>query len=105
MGGILSLGSLACCFTSAACSAGCAMCPNACNHSTAAKLMYAVILLLTLIVSCIMLAPGVQSWLTNVPFCDNYEPDSTGGKFVKQVNIYISLWINRFFSKAQNFML
>ena len=28
MGGVLSLTSLACCFTSTACTAGCALCPN-----------------------------------------------------------------------------
>jgi len=35
-----------------------------------AKINYALILLVTVVVSCIMLAPGVQNWLTKVPFCD-----------------------------------
>ena len=66
MGGIISLSSLACCFTSAACSAGCSVCSGLCKNSTMAKLMYAVLLLSTLVVSCIMLSPGVQGWLTKV---------------------------------------
>ncbi len=70
MGGVLSLSSLACCFTSAACSAGCALCSGTCSNSTLAKLMYALLLLVTVAVSCVMLAPGVQGWLTKVPFCE-----------------------------------
>ena len=70
MGGVLSLSSLACCFGSAACSAGCSLCSGFCNNSTMAKLMYALLLLVTVIVSCIMLAPGVQGWLTKLAFCE-----------------------------------
>ena len=69
MGGILSISSLACCFTSAACSAGCSLC-SLCENSTLSKLMYALILLVTLILSCLMLTPGVQSWLQSMPFCE-----------------------------------
>jgi len=69
MGGILSLTSLACCFTSTACTAGCAMCPN-CKNSTASRIMYGLLLLATLVVSCFMLAPGIQDWLAKVPFCE-----------------------------------
>ncbi len=78
------MSSLACCFTSAACSAGCALC-NAlgCASSTASKLMYAVILLVTLVVSCLMLAPGVQEWLTKVPFCE--ESQSTISKIADYI--------------------
>jgi len=69
MGVALSMLSMGCCATSAACSAaGCFLCPGT-AHSTLSKLMYALILLLTLIVSCVMLTPGVHSWLTSVPFC------------------------------------
>jgi len=64
MGAAISLLSVACCATSAACS----LCPNT-AHSTVSKLMYALILLATLVVSCLMLTPGVESWLTRVPFC------------------------------------
>lgn len=69
MGGILSLTSLACCFTSTACTAGCALCPS-CRNSTASRIMYGFLLLVTVVISCIMLAPGVQNLLTKVPFCD-----------------------------------
>uniref|UniRef100_A0A0K2VAT9 Uncharacterized protein n=1 Tax=Lepeophtheirus salmonis TaxID=72036 RepID=A0A0K2VAT9_LEPSM len=72
MGGILSLGGgLACCFTSAACSL-CACCPS-CSNATSSRIMYGVILLLTMILSCILLAPGLQEYLKNVPFCKGYE--------------------------------
>ncbi len=81
---MLSLSSLACCFTSAACSAGCSIC-NAmgCAHSTASKLMYALVLLVTVVISCIMLAPGVENWLTKVPFCDT--STSVMGKLAKVI--------------------
>jgi len=69
MGGILSLTSLACCFTSTACTAGCALCPS-CKNSTGARIMYGLLLLVTLVISCIMLAPGLQDVLTKVPFCE-----------------------------------
>ena len=86
MGGILSLTSLACCFTSTACTAGCALCPS-CKNSTGSRIMYGLLLLLTglqhcpvttdtvtvtcsVVLSCLMLAPGVQDWLTKVPFCE-----------------------------------
>ena len=65
MGGILSLTSLACCFTSTACTAGCALCPS-CKSSTGSRIMYGLLLLVTLVISCIMLAPGVQDILTKV---------------------------------------
>ena len=65
MGGILSLTSLACCFTSTACTAGCALCPS-CKNSTGSRIMYGLLLLVTLVISCIMLAPGVQDVLTKV---------------------------------------
>ena len=35
---------------------------------------YASLLLVALLVSCLMLAPGVESWLAKVPFCE----ESTG---------------------------
>jgi len=63
------LTSLACCFTSTACTAGCALCPS-CKNSTASRIMYGLLLLVTVIISCIMLAPGVQDILTKVPFCE-----------------------------------
>ncbi|KAL3197326.1 hypothetical protein MRX96_044954 [Rhipicephalus microplus] len=56
MGGLLSLcsvGSLACCCGSAACSLCCSACPS-CRNSTSTRIMYALMLLLTTIVACIM---------------------------------------------------
>lgn len=81
MGGVISLGSLACCCTSAACSLCCAACPS-CKNSTSARIMYAIMLLLTTIVSCILLAPGLQEKLKSVPFCKEPDPtpnDDSGG--------------------------
>jgi len=69
MGGIISLTSLACCFTSTACTAGCALCPS-CKNSTGSRIMYGLLLLVTVVLACLMLAPGVQDWLTRVPFCE-----------------------------------
>eukprot|EP00095_Tigriopus_kingsejongensis_P009974 maker-scaffold17_size721972-snap-gene-5.13 protein:Tk09974 transcript:maker-scaffold17_size721972-snap-gene-5.13-mRNA-1 annotation:"hypothetical protein DAPPUDRAFT_303430" len=72
MGCIISLGSLACCCTSAACSLCCAVCPS-CRNSTSSRIMYAILLLLTMITCCIMLAPGLQESLAAVPFCKGYK--------------------------------
>ena len=83
MGGILSLTSLACCFTSTACTAGCALCPS-CKNSTASRIMYGLLLLVTVIISVIMLAPGVQDLLTKVPFCE--ESQSLASKFLSGVS-------------------
>jgi len=82
MGGILSLTSLACCFTSTACTAGCALCPS-CKNSTASRIMYGLLLLVTVILSCLMLAPGVQEWLTKVPFCE--ESPTFASKFLETI--------------------
>lgn len=40
-----------------------------CKNSTSARIMYALLLLVTTIVSCILLAPGLQAKLESVPFC------------------------------------
>merc|ERR1719228_617499 len=40
-----------------------------CNSSIASRIMYAILLLLTTVVCCIMLAPGLQDSLASVPFC------------------------------------
>ena len=73
MGAIISLGSTAaCCFGSAAC-AICNCCPSMCNSSIASRIMYAILLLLTTVVCCIMLAPGLQDSLASVPFCKTHK--------------------------------
>ena len=62
--------SLACCFTSAACSLCCSCCPS-CNNSTAARMGYSLVLVMFTVVSCIMLAPGVGEKLAKIKwFCD-----------------------------------
>ena len=63
MGGVLSLSSLACCMTGTCVSTTCAVCPNSCGNAALAKFMYALVLLFTAVISCIMLAPGVETWL------------------------------------------
>eukprot|EP00092_Neocalanus_flemingeri_P001304 GFUD01001392.1.p1 GENE.GFUD01001392.1~~GFUD01001392.1.p1 ORF type:complete len:483 (-),score=157.77 GFUD01001392.1:350-1798(-) len=73
MGAIISLGSTAaCCFGSAAC-AICNCCPSMCNSSIASRIMYAILLLLSTVVCCIMLAPGLQDSLASVPFCKSHK--------------------------------
>ncbi|GAB6019232.1 Membrane protein tms1 [Chamberlinius hualienensis] len=68
--GLCSATSLACCCGSAACSLCCAACPS-CKNSTSSRIMYAVMLLLVTITACIMLSPGLQDGLKNVPFCND----------------------------------
>jgi len=84
MGGVLSLGSLACCMTGTCVSTTCALCPSSCAHSGLAKFMYAFVLLVTVVIACIMLAPGVETWLNKLPFCEptdhsqnGFSPDSS----------------------------
>ncbi|KAF5307014.1 hypothetical protein FQR65_LT18486 [Abscondita terminalis] len=61
---------LACCCGSAACSLCCSACPS-CRNSTSSRLMYALLLLVTTVVACITLSPGLQDFLRKVPFCRN----------------------------------
>ncbi len=82
MGGVFSLTGLACCAGTTACNAVCSVF-HACQNSTLSKLMYAGILLFTLVLACLMLAPGVQQWLTKVPFCE--ESETTLGKALKAI--------------------
>ena len=37
------------------------------------RIMYAILLLLTTVVCCIMLAPGLQDSLASVPFCKSHK--------------------------------
>ena len=46
--------------------------------------MYAFVLLITVVIACIMLAPGVETWLNKLPFCEptdhsqnEFSPDSS----------------------------
>ena len=81
MGAIISLGTLACCFTSTAASCLCSICPS-CKNSTSARIMYALLLLVTTVVCCIFLAPGLQDKLQKLPFCKDEsgtKSDDAGG--------------------------
>ena len=44
--------------------------PYTCVHF---RIMYALLLLLTTIVCCVMLAPGLQDSLASVPFCKTHK--------------------------------
>ncbi|CAJ0938815.1 unnamed protein product, partial [Mesorhabditis belari] len=77
MGAVLGLpacaASLACCFGSSACSLCCAACPSS-KNSTTTRIMYALMLLIGTIVSCIMLSSTIQHKLSeNNWFCDGLE--------------------------------
>ncbi|XP_077517887.1 serine incorporator TMS1 isoform X2 [Amblyomma americanum] len=63
---LFSVGSLACCCGSAACSLCCSACPS-CRNSTSSRIMYALMLLLTTVVACIMLSPKIEQLLEKVP--------------------------------------
>jgi len=87
MGAIISLGSTAaCCFGSAAC-AICQCCPSMCNSSIASRIMYAILLLVTTALCCIMLAPGLQDSLAKVPFCDSHGDMVATGGILQQVGL------------------
>lgn len=80
MGGVLAAltaGQLACCCGSAACSLCCSACPS-CKNSTSTRIMYALMLLLTAIASCIMLSPQLKDQLAKVPFCEGKCHDIIG---------------------------
>ncbi|XP_050431869.1 probable serine incorporator isoform X2 [Adelges cooleyi] len=88
MGALLSLctvGQLACCCGQAACSLF-ACCPS-CGNSTSTKVMYGLMLLVAVVLSCITLAPGLQSFLQKVPFCES-DPNSSNiaGKIVNNLS-------------------
>lgn len=71
MGGCLSLpivaAQAACCCGASACQCCCAACPT-CKSSTASKLMYGFMLLLTTVVSLILLDPNVAQSLAKIPY-------------------------------------
>ena len=49
------------------------------RNSTSARIMYALLLLLTTVVSCILLAPGLHEKLKSVPFCKGLNDGESGG--------------------------
>ncbi|KAL0850093.1 hypothetical protein ABMA28_011981 [Loxostege sticticalis] len=68
--GLCSAAQLACCCGSTACSLCCSACPS-CTNSTSSRLMYTLMLLVVMVAACVTLAPGLQSELRKVPFCEN----------------------------------
>ncbi|XP_013794023.1 probable serine incorporator [Limulus polyphemus] len=97
MGALLSIctvGQLACCCGSAACGLCCSACPT-CKSSTSSRLMYAVMLLVTTIVACVMLSPSVRDGLQKVPFCKENAiysvPCENAVGFLSIYRIYFSL--------------
>lgn len=64
MGCILT--SVACCFCSSAAGLCCSCLPS-CKSSTSSRIMYALFLLIGTIISCIMLAPGLENTLNKIP--------------------------------------
>ncbi|XP_028590898.1 serine incorporator 3 isoform X1 [Podarcis muralis] len=68
--GVCSLASWIPCLCSGASCLLCRCCPNS-KNSTVTRLIYAFLLLLSTVVACIMLAPGMEMQLKKVPgFCD-----------------------------------
>ncbi|XP_044016094.1 probable serine incorporator isoform X3 [Aphidius gifuensis] len=70
MGAACSAAQLACVCGSSACSLCCSQCPS-CRNSTSARIMYALILMLGMIASCIFLSSGLENLLHKLPFCAN----------------------------------
>lgn len=56
---------MACCFGSAACSLCCTVCPSA-RNSTTTRVMYSLMLLVGMLISCFMLSQWVQQKLAKV---------------------------------------
>ncbi|KFM75188.1 putative serine incorporator, partial [Stegodyphus mimosarum] len=98
MGGVLAAltaGQLACCCGSAACSLCCAACPS-CKNSTSTRIMYALMLLLTTVVSCIMLSPQLKDKLDNLPFCTDKCQEAVGYLAVYRLIFALTLFFLMF---------
>ncbi|XP_014213525.1 serine incorporator 1 isoform X1 [Copidosoma floridanum] len=70
MGLICSTAQTACLCGSAACSFCCTQCPS-CRNSTSTRIAYALMLMLSTILACIALAPGLKDLFKKLPFCTN----------------------------------
>ncbi|XP_030067078.1 serine incorporator 3 [Microcaecilia unicolor] len=69
MGAVLGVSWVSCLCSGASCLL-CGCCPST-NNSTVTRLIYAFLLLLSTIVACIMLAPGMEVQLNKIPeFCE-----------------------------------
>ncbi|XP_044296163.1 serine incorporator 3 [Varanus komodoensis] len=70
--GVCSLASWIPCLCSGASCLLCRCCPNS-KNSTVTRLIYAFLLLLSTLISCIMLAPGMERQLQKIPrFCEGF---------------------------------
>merc|ERR1712226_1701469 len=58
--------------------------------------MYALVLLFTAVISCIMLAPGVETWLEKFPICE-----ATNGKDASAIGRVVSKGVDLFEQGAQ----
>uniref|UniRef100_A0A7N5JJR9 Serine incorporator 3-like n=1 Tax=Ailuropoda melanoleuca TaxID=9646 RepID=A0A7N5JJR9_AILME len=77
--GVCSLASWIPCLCSGASCLLCRCCPNS-KNSTVTRLIYAFLLLFSTIVACIMLAPGMEKHLKQIPrFCDGFDCDALVG--------------------------
>ncbi|KAL7985537.1 hypothetical protein Chor_004107 [Crotalus horridus] len=77
--GICSLASWIPCLCSGASCLLCRCCPNS-KNSTVTRLIYAFLLLLSTLVACIMLAPGMEKHLKKIPgFCDGFDCEALVG--------------------------
>ncbi|GFT66527.1 serinc [Nephila pilipes] len=93
--GALTVGQLACCCGSAACSLCCSACPS-CKNSTSTRIMYALMLLLTTVVSCIMLNPDVEKKLKSLPFCNEKCESAVGYLAVYRLIFALTLFFMLF---------
>lgn len=64
---VCTVGQLACCFSSAACSL-CSCCPS-CDNSIVTRIMYSFMLMLTTFVSYVFTTPWVEEKIKEIPFC------------------------------------
>uniref|UniRef100_A0A7N5KBX4 Serine incorporator 2 n=1 Tax=Ailuropoda melanoleuca TaxID=9646 RepID=A0A7N5KBX4_AILME len=77
--GVCSLASWIPCLCSGASCLLCRCCPNS-KNSTVTRLIYAFLLLLSTVVACIMLAPGMEKQLKKVPgFCEGFDCEALVG--------------------------
>merc|ERR1712226_616535 len=58
--------------------------------------MYALVLLFTAVISCVMLAPGVETWLEKFPICE-----ATNGKDASAIGRVVSKGVDLFQEGAQ----
>lgn len=74
------ISAIACCFCSSAASLCCACLPS-CKSSTSSRIMYSLIFLLGVTLSCVMLIPGLDKALQKIPaLCSSYKINTQIGQ-------------------------